>query len=76
MTLVRLDFACNDPDNGLFDGQCAGIQLPDLDLELSSITCADRRSACLSARSRSAVAFFRLSAARLVRELVLECLLV
>jgi hypothetical protein len=36
MTLVRLDFACNDPDNGLFDGQCAGIQLPDLDLELSS----------------------------------------
>lgn len=36
MTLVRLDFACNDPDNGLFDGRCAGIQLPDLDLELSA----------------------------------------
>lgn len=32
--VVRLDFCCNDPDNGLFDGRVAGVQLPDLDLEL------------------------------------------
>lgn len=31
---VRLDFCCNDPDNGLFDHRIAGVQLPDLDLEL------------------------------------------
>lgn len=34
---VRLDFCCNDPDNGLFSHRLAGVQLPDLDLELSAL---------------------------------------
>lgn len=33
---VRLDFCCNNPDNGLFDHRIAGVQLPDLDLELAA----------------------------------------
>lgn len=34
--LVRLDFCCNDPDNGQFAGRIAGVQLPDMDLELAA----------------------------------------
>ena len=33
---VRLEFCCNDPDNGLFDNRIAGIQLPDTDLQLTA----------------------------------------
>lgn len=33
---VRIDFACNDPDTGLFTGRVEAIHLPDGMLELES----------------------------------------
>lgn len=56
MTLIRVDIACNSPDNGLFEGRCAGIQLPALNLELAAIDIrgpvfhADNRKVKLSRR--------------------------
>jgi hypothetical protein len=43
-SLVRIDFACNDPDNGLFAGRVGAIQLYDVDpiFELESTTSGDR----------------------------------
>lgn len=35
MNSVRVDICCNDPDNGLFDGRAAAIQLADLELAAS-----------------------------------------
>jgi hypothetical protein len=34
--LIRIDMACNDPDNGLFAGRVAMIHLPDQLLELTA----------------------------------------
>lgn len=36
MTLIRLDFCCNDPDNGLFDARAAAITGPDMLFQLSA----------------------------------------